>query len=103
MDRRARDDLARLKPQLATLDERIARSAGEAVDINTLAGVLSELVAERCDRDLDEPPRYEPARAGDIRHSLLDPSAAAARLRWSPEVPLRDGLERTVAWLVEGA
>jgi len=99
----ARANLAALEGAREGECPAINVSAGEAVDINTLAGVLSELVAERCDRDLDEPPRYEPPRAGDIRHSLLDPSAAAARLRWSPEVPLRDGLERTVAWLVEGA
>ena len=30
----------------------------------------------------------------------MDPSAAAGRLGWCPEVLLRDGLERTVAWLV---
>ena len=75
-------------------------STGEAVDINMLAGLLSELVAARLERDDSEPPRHEGARAGDIRHSLLDPSAAAGRLGWSPEVPLRDGLERTVAWLL---
>ena len=75
-------------------------STGEAVDINMLAGLLSELVAARLERDDSEPPRHEVSRAGDIRHSLLDPSAAAGRLGWSPEVPLRDGLERTVAWLL---
>ncbi len=75
-------------------------STGEAVDINMLAGLLSELVAARLERDDSGPPRHEGARAGDIRHSLLDPSAAAGRLGWSPEVPLRDGLERTVAWLL---
>lgn len=75
-------------------------STGEAVDINMLAGLLSELVAARLERDDSGPPRHEVSRAGDIRHSLLDPSAAAGRLGWSPEVPLRDGLERTVAWLL---
>ena len=64
--------------------------------------MLSELVGARCGRDLVELPRHEPPRAGDIRHSLLDPSAAAELLRWRPEVTLRDGLEQTVAWLVEG-
>ena len=75
-------------------------STGEAVDINMLAGLLSELVAARLERDDLESPRHEASRAGDIRHSLMDPSAAAGRLGWCPEVLLRDGLERTVAWLV---
>ncbi len=76
-------------------------STGEAVDINTLAGLLSELVAARLGREDPESPRHEPSRAGDIRHSLLDPAAAVGRLGWCPEVTLRDGLERTVAWLLE--
>ena len=75
-------------------------STGEAVEINMLAGLLGELVAARLGRDDSGTPRHEASRAGDIRHSLMDPSAAAGRLGWCPEVLLRDGLERTVAWLV---
>ncbi len=75
--------------------------SGEAIDINRLASVLGELVAERLDRDAFEPARHEPDRAGDIRHSLLDPQSAAELLGWVPEVTLRDGLGQTVDWLVE--
>jgi len=79
--------------------------SGEATDINALAGELSELVAGRLGRNIVEmePPRHEPARAGDIRHSLLDPTAAAELLGWRPKVTLREGLEETVAWLLENA
>jgi UDP-glucose 4-epimerase len=41
--------------------------------------------------------RYKrmPARPGDIRHSVLDSSAARSALGWQPKVPLLEGLVRT--------
>jgi len=97
----ARANVAAIERAQAGECPAINVSTGQAVDINTLAGLLSELVAARLGREDPEPPRHEPSRAGDIRHSLLDPSAAVGRLGWCPEVTLRDGLERTVAWLLE--
>ena len=43
-------------------------------------------------------PTHGPTRAGDVRHSHADISAARAALGYEPEVPLRDGLVRTLAW-----
>jgi UDP-glucose 4-epimerase len=40
-------------------------------------------------------PRYEPARPGDVRRSVVDPSLAGRELGWQPEVTLEDGLTRT--------
>jgi len=97
----ARANVAAIERAQAGECPAINVSTGEAVDINTLAGLLSELVAARLGREDPEPPRHEPSRAGDIRHSLLDPAAAVGRLGWCPAVTLRDGLERTVAWLLE--
>ena len=44
-------------------------------------------------------PRFVESRAGDVRHSLADASAAARDLDFSCSVGLDDGLARTVAWL----
>jgi UDP-glucose 4-epimerase len=44
-------------------------------------------------------PRYGPSRRGDIRHSVLDPSAIEQALGWRAETPLPDGLAETVASL----
>ena len=38
-----------------------------------------------------------PARLGEVRRSCLDPSAALRELGWRARMPLRDGLERTLA------
>ena len=101
----ARANLAALEKAQKGQCPAINVCSGEATDINALAGELSELVAGRLGRNIVEmePPRHEPARAGDIRHSLLDPTAAAELLGWRPKVTLREGLEETVAWLLENA
>lgn len=73
-------------------------SCGTAVDIGGLAEVLSVLVRERTGGD-PIAAILEPPRAGDIRHSLLDPSLAVDLLGWSAAVGLREGLGHTLDWL----
>jgi UDP-glucose 4-epimerase len=48
-------------------------------------------------------PYHEPARAGDILRSVLDPTRAKTVLGWQPEVELEDGLRRTWEWFVANA
>jgi UDP-glucose 4-epimerase len=43
---------------------------------------------------------FRSPRVGDIRQSLGDPAAAAAELDVAPEVELREGLARTLAYIV---
>jgi len=40
-------------------------------------------------------PDYEPARPGDVRRSVIDPSLAERELVWRPEHELEDGLRLT--------
>jgi nucleoside-diphosphate-sugar epimerase len=44
---------------------------------------------------------FEPARAGDIRHSLADTSKARHLLGYDPGVGFHEGLVRTVLWYQE--
>jgi len=44
------------------------------------------------------PATYEPARAGDILHSSLDPSRAAEKFGWRANVALADGIALTWRW-----
>ena len=46
-------------------------------------------------------PRFEAARLGDARRSVLDVSLAARELGWRARVPLEEGLRRTWEWLTE--
>jgi UDP-glucose 4-epimerase len=48
-------------------------------------------------------PLFEPARAGDVRHSEADVSRAKLLLGWEPSTSLEAGLRETVRWYVEAA
>ena len=41
---------------------------------------------------------FEPLPADDPRQRQPDISLAAKHLQWKPTIPLREGLERTIAW-----
>jgi len=47
---------------------------------------------------VDVDPEHTAPRAGDVRHSSADLTAAARDLGWHPTVSLPDGLRRTVDW-----
>ncbi|MAU45075.1 MAG: chromosome segregation protein SMC [Yangia sp.] len=125
VDRRARDDLARLKPQLATLDERIARSAGEAVEerlaeteqaldaartdlarIEHEVAVLTRLEAALESARSDARERYFTPVAAELR-PLLQLLWPEAELTWGeetllPEALVRDGAHEPVDILSGG-
>src|SRR5207247_1245950 len=44
------------------------------------------------------PARYEAPRAGDVRHSQADISAAVAELGHAPRFSIEEGLRRTLEW-----
>jgi nucleoside-diphosphate-sugar epimerase len=46
--------------------------------------------------------RHEPARAGDVRHSLADIYQAKAVLGYTAAVDFPTGLQRTLAWFRQG-
>ncbi len=50
----------------------------------------------------DTPPVHAPARPGDVRHSVVDPSRAAVALGFVAKTKLADGLERTWSWVQAG-
>lgn len=48
---------------------------------------------------VEDAPRFEPPRLGDVRRSVLDVSHAAQALGWRARTSLDDGLARTWDWL----
>jgi nucleoside-diphosphate-sugar epimerase len=47
-------------------------------------------------------PNYGPPRQGDIKHSLADISRASNELGYQPKAQFHEGLQKTVAWYLEG-
>jgi len=62
---------------------------------STLLELLDELAAIL---GVEVDAEHTAPRAGDIRHSFADISAAGRDLDWAPAVELSDGLRRTVDW-----
>jgi nucleoside-diphosphate-sugar epimerase len=58
---------------------------------------LARLIAQRCGR-VGVEPIMAPPRAGDVRYSLADISAARALLGYEPIGTLESALDETVAW-----
>lgn len=75
--------------------------AGEVVNIGSGHSItlndLYRILAEKCAAPHINPV-YEPARVGDVKHSLADISAATELLGYRPIAQLSDGIEETLAW-----
>ncbi len=69
-------------------------STGSEVSVNELWRVLAAIVRPGMS------PYHEPAKAGDVRRSVLDAGHARSMLGWTAEVKLDDGLRATWEWFV---
>jgi UDP-glucose 4-epimerase len=78
----------------------IDKGDGEAFNIGTGLGVdvnqLYEMIAEAIGFENDA--LHGPHRPGDLRRNYLDLNKAERVLGWQPQVSLKDGLEKTVAF-----
>jgi nucleoside-diphosphate-sugar epimerase len=70
-------------------------ACGEAVTVNAIIGVINELLGKHVQ------PVYAPARAGDVKHSLADITAARRLIGFEPVVFFREGLEKSITWYRE--
>jgi nucleoside-diphosphate-sugar epimerase len=66
---------------------------GQRITLNQLLQELKDLLGKH-----DVTADYQPARVGDVRHSLADTSRAKEFLGYEPTVELREGLKRTIEW-----
>ncbi|MFH1011841.1 MAG: hypothetical protein V1784_11485, partial [bacterium] len=62
------------------------------VSVNQIFAVLSRLLG------FQKPPRYAPARPGEIYKVYLDPSRAENLLGWKAKTSFEEGLQCTLEW-----
>jgi UDP-glucose 4-epimerase len=67
-------------------------ACGVATDLNQVVAQIGDVLGKKLDA------RHEAERAGDIKHSLADISAARGRLGYTAAVSFAEGLRRTVEW-----
>lgn len=65
---------------------------GVETDVNHLCDMIAEITG------FGDKPVYGPARPGDLRRNFLNASKAERILGWRPEVPLAEGLKKTVEY-----
>jgi len=75
-----------------TNGEVVNIACGEKVTVNEIIALINEMVGKKV------VPHYAPARAGDVKHSLADITAARKLIGFEPVVLFRDGLQRAIAW-----
>ena len=71
-------------------------ACGSGTSLNQVLALLGEAVGRPVSA------RHEPARAGDVRHSLADISQAKAVRGYTAAVDFPTGLRRTLAWFRQG-
>jgi len=81
----------------SAVGESINVACGSRITLLDLVTTLNELLGS----DLE--PDFAETRPGDVRHSEAAIDKAAELLGYTPEVELREGLKRTVAWFREEA
>lgn len=69
--------------------------SGTETSVNELYRALAAICG------IDQDPRYDPPRPGELQRSCLSSAMAKEVLGWSPAVDLEEGLRRTVAFLRE--
>ena len=67
-------------------------ACGTRVSLNQIVEILREITGYRGEV------HRGPDRAGDVKHSLADISAARESLGYEPKVDFEEGLRRTVEW-----
>lgn len=83
---------ANVKAALATggAGQAFNVACGDSMSLNQLVQKLNDFIGTTIE------PVYEPARVGDVKHSLADISAAREAFGYEPAVQMDEGLERTV-------
>ncbi len=70
-------------------------ACGQRISVNDLLSRLQEISGIRI------PARFEPARSGEVRHSLSSIDQARVHLGYTPRIGFHDGLAATWAWFRE--
>ena len=75
-----------------THGEVVNIACGEAVTVNAIIGMINQLLGKNVK------PIYASARAGDVKHSLADITAAKKLIGFKPVMLFREGLEKSIDW-----
>jgi UDP-glucose 4-epimerase len=75
-----------------TNGEVVNIACAEKITVNQIIAQINQILGKNVK------PNYVPARAGDIKHSLADITAAKKLIGFKPVILFRDGLEKAIVW-----
>jgi UDP-glucose 4-epimerase len=78
-----------------TSGEVVNVACGQAITVNAIIALINRIVGRSVR------PTYAPARAGDVKHSLADITAARRLIGYSPVVSFEQGLHQAIDWYRE--
>jgi UDP-glucose 4-epimerase len=78
-----------------TKGEVVNIACGEVVTVNEIIDTINRLLGKKIQ------PIYEPARPGDVKHSLADITVAKKLLGFKPVVLFKEGLAKAIEWYRE--
>ena len=90
-------DVARAN--ILAMDSDISGLFNIGTGIQTSLNNLAKMIMDAAEISVDM--KYEPAREGDVRHSVADISKAKSELGYKPEWELTDGIKETVEYFKE--
>jgi len=67
-------------------------ACGQSTELNRVVALIGDILGRAIE------PLHEPERAGDIKHSWADISAARERLGYTAGISFAEGLRRTIDW-----
>jgi nucleoside-diphosphate-sugar epimerase len=76
----------------ATHGEVVNIACGDSISINRVISLINSILGTAVE------PRYVPARAGDVKHSLADIAMAKKAIGFAPVADFKDGLGKAVEW-----
>jgi len=101
----AQANLLALTKPLTTHFDAFNIGTGQRIDVNQLEELVRQEAAaiwqERKRSGSPPAPKHGPARAGDLRSSIVDARKATAVLGWKPSVEFSEGVKLTVRWFAQ--
>jgi len=99
------EDTAAAFVTAATADAAVGRTVQLGANHDVSVGDLVDLVGDILGRELtvETDPRRVRPDASEVVRLISGPFLAREVLEWDARVPLRDGLERTIAWIERNA
>jgi UDP-glucose 4-epimerase len=85
-----------VRANIAALNESIQGTFNIGTGVETSVNELYQQL--QAVMDVDRPARYARARAGEQRRSAVEIRKAAEQMDWRPQVPIHEGLARTVEY-----